>query len=73
MGGGGEGKKQSARHHPPTLKSSLSITNILLFFAGGVGKKVMRCQSLGVFALNEKKILFSVVFLQHNDNIILFV
>ena len=46
--GRGGGKKQSGRHHPPTLKSSLRASQICYYFLqGGLGKKVMRCQSLG--------------------------
>ena len=54
----GGGKKQSGRHHLPTLKSSLRASQICYYFLQrGLGKKVMRCQSLGggggVYALNE--------------------
>ena len=51
-----------------------SIPNTLLCFAGGSGETVMRCQSL-VFALNEILVtIFDLIFfLQHNDNIVLFV
>ena len=43
----GGAKKQSGRHHPPTLKSSLRASQICYYFLqGGLGKKVMRCQSL---------------------------
>ena len=42
----GRGNKQSARHHPPTLKRSLRASRICYyFFQGGVGKEVMRYQS----------------------------
>ena len=42
----GGGKKQSERHHPPTLKSSLRASRICYYyFQGGLGKKVMRYQS----------------------------
>ena len=81
--GGGGGKKQSGRHHPPTLKSSLRASQICYYFLqGGLGKKVMRCQSLGgggggVYALNEffEKIhnIYKLFFLQLADNIIQFV
>ena len=47
-GRGGGGTKQSARHHPTTLKSSLRASEISYYFLQGVWrKKVMRCQSLG--------------------------
>ena len=51
---------------------------MLLFFAGSVGKKAMRCQSLwggggGGGGLCLTLITFTIFFLQHNDNIILFV
>ena len=68
-GGGGGGKKQSGRHHPPTLKSSLRASQICYnFLQGGLGKKVMRCQSLGggggVYALNEflKKFITFIIY-----------
>ena len=76
---GGGGKKQSGRHHPPTLKSSLRASQICYYFLqGGLGKKVMRCQSLGgVYALNEffEKIhnIYKKKILQLADNIIQFV
>ena len=73
----GGGKKQSGRHHPPTLKSSLRASQICNYFLqGGLGKKVIRCQSLGggVYALNEFFEKIQIFFFCNiADNIIQFV
>ena len=47
-GGGGGGQKTKWKTPSSNFEELIeSITNMLLFFAGGLGKKVMRCQSLG--------------------------
>ena len=78
----GGGKKQSGRHHPPTLKSSLRASQICYYFLqGGLGKKSYEVSKFGggggVYALNEflkKFITFKIFFfLQLADNIIQFV
>ena len=54
--GGGGGQKTKWKTPSSNFEELIeSITNMLLFFAGGSRKKVMRCQSLGggVYALNE--------------------
>ena len=47
-GGGGGGQKTKWKTPSPNFEELIeSVTNMLLFFAGGLGKKVMRCQSWG--------------------------
>ena len=47
-GGGGGGEIQNARHHPPTLKSSLRASQICYYFCRGVwGKKSYEVSKLG--------------------------